>query len=313
MSKSLLPLTALRAFEAAARNLSFTKAAAELNVTQGAVSQQIAFLEKRINVMLFERQTRKLLLTHKGELLAAGLGSAFDQMSAALLAVSQRRADSRELKFMSYPTIATKLFMPRLSRFHGEFPGIELQLTTRIRPADFDKDDVDLAVKEGAGGWVGLRSDRLFSQTLLPVCSPGYLAAHSIRGVDDLKDSILLHSVNRFEDWALWLSSQGYSPKHPGVARELSNSGLAYAAAVEGAGVAMGQLPLVYDELEAGLLVAPLPHIVQQNRHYFVVSPYHRADHPTVVAFRDWLLPEMELFRNRLEEYCRARAGLETV
>ena len=303
MAISQLPLNALRAFEATARNLSFTKAARELHVTQGAISQQVAALEQRLGFAVFDRQSKKLRLTQLGGQLAAPLGSAFDQLDAAVMAVTRRQGSQNVLKLLSYPTLAARLLIPLLSRFHGAFSDVELQLTTRVRPADFELDDVDVTIREGIGGWSDVRSDRMFSQTLVPVCSPALLREHRIDTIDDLKNVILLNSLQRKEDWILWLSSSGRSHYDFPHTLNLDNSGLAYTAAAEGVGVAMGQLALVYNDLVDGRLVVPLRHVVDQHRTYFLVSPADRADVPTVAGFREWFLKELRELETNSRTY----------
>lgn len=302
LAKGQLPLTALRAFEAAARNLNITRAAVELGVTQGAVSQQVRRLEELIGAPLFDRSYYKLRLTHQGELLAGALGSAFGQIGAALSAVSQGGFADQTLRLRMYPIFASKIVVPRLPRFQAAFPDIEVQLTMAARSPDLAEDPVDVSVREGVGGWPGTRWHHCLSQILIPVCGSKLLDRRPIGSVEDLSRVTLLHSTDRPDDWASWLLSMKLSHREFLDEVRLANSEMAYAAAAAGEGVAIAQFALVHDELREGRLVAPLAHAVRQNRSYLLVVPDDRASVPAIAAFQKWMLAEMSVLEGELDQ-----------
>lgn len=296
MSKSQLPLTALRAFEATARHLSFTKAAAELHVTQGAVSQQVAQLEQRVSAALFIRNGHTIALTQDGEALSSALGDALDQMDTAIQAVSKKPGD-RTLKVKVFPTVAIRWLIPRLSSFHNDHAGLDVQITTTLRMVDFKNEDVDVSIRYGRGGWPGVRSDLLFNEILVPVCRPDIALEGRLRSVEDLANFSLLHSLQRNDDWSAWLDATGHGSLKPVANLRFGNSALAYQAALDGAGIALAQLAFVEDYVREGRLALPFPQPVLPNRNYYLVCNDKRSDLERVRIFRSWIIKQAQKTR----------------
>lgn len=300
MTKSQLPLTALRAFESAARHLSFTKAAAELHVTQGAVSQQVAQLEQRVSAALFIRNGRTIALTQDGEALSNALGDALDQMDAAMQAVSKKPGD-RTLKVKVFPTVAIRWLIPRLSSFHNDHPGLDVQITTTLRMVDFKNEDVDVSIRHGRGGWPGVRSDLLFNEVLVPVCRADIVQEGRLRSIEDLAGFSLLHSLQRNDDWLAWLEATGHGSLKPAANLRFGNSALAYQAAIDGAGIALAQLAFVEDYVREGRLVLPFPQSVLPNRNYYLVCNDKRSELERVRIFRSWIIKQAQKTRFDIE------------
>src|SRR5689334_19216477 len=202
----LPPLNPLKAFEAAGRHSSLKRAAAELRVTEAAVSRQVRHLEDILGVQLFERRHRAVVLTREGQRFLADTSDAFaklDQATSRLM--SSRRREI--LKIFAYPTFAMHWLMPRLSVFHAKHPTIEVQLSVSHDPIDMRSAGIDGAIRSGDGRWPDLNAVRLFPYVLTPVCSPRLLATekHALRKPRDLAQWTLLHSIVRPDDWLLWL------------------------------------------------------------------------------------------------------------
>ena len=209
MATRLPPLNALRTFEAAARHLSFTKAAEELFVTQAAVSHQIRALEEHLGAPLFRRMNRALMLTDQGQVLLPAVRDAFDRLRAGVRRVEDLSSGGA-LTISTTPSFAASWLAGRLVRFQVLHPEIELQLGATSRPVDFAREGIDCGIRYGAGDWPGLVSQRLFETALLPVCSPSLLdGAHPLRQPADLAQHTLLHALDGIDDWRLWLRAAG--------------------------------------------------------------------------------------------------------
>jgi len=292
----LPPLNAIRAFEAAARHLSITVAADELNVTPGAVSRQIRSLEETLGIQLLHRGHRQISLTSAGDDYYRAVTKAIDGLREATRRLT-KRAKRKQLKVRAYTTFAMRWLIPRLSSFHAANPGIEVLLTASLDPVDFRKEDIDGAIRLGDGKWSGVNAYRLVDNVLLPVCSPGLLSAGSrIRKAADLSHQTLLHSIARPDDWRYWLEAAG-------VDRELDarggmtyqSSAMAYAAAVEGQGFAIAQRFLVADDLASGKLVAPFRQTVDMGDYtYYLLTPADRKESASMATFRQWLLAQFQ-------------------
>jgi LysR family glycine cleavage system transcriptional activator len=285
----MLPsLNGLRAFEAAARHLSFTRAAAELNVTQTAISHQIRRLEDQLGVPLFVRGNRTLALTRQAEEYLPPIRSAFEDLRRATARLRRPENDG-VLTVSTTASLATKWLVSRVAAFQDANPGIEVRITTSASLVDFRRDAVDMAVRFGRGVWAGLRADWLMAEDAFPVCSPGLAA--TLRRPEDLAGHTLLHSTVSREDWQLWLTAAGLSPSI--AARRglmFDQAFMALQAATEGLGVALGRTHLVEADLAAGRLVAPFDVKLPQDAGYYVVAPESAADVPRIARFRDWLL-----------------------
>ena len=291
MARRLPPLNALRAFEAAARHLNFTRAAAELNVTQAAVSHQVKALEERLGLALFRRLNRKLFLTDAGQAFFPPVRDAFDGLAAATERL--RTGDSTGALTVSVlPSLAARWLVPRLGRFRVKHPDIDLRLDPTLGLTDFGREDVDLAIRMGGGDYPGLHTTRLMGENIFPVCSPALLdGPHPLRGPDDLRHHTLLHDEVHGE-WRAWLKVIGVAGVDPARGPIFTDSSMLTEAAMQGQGVALGRGNLVGDALAAGRLIKPFDVSLPHKWAYYVVCPEARAERPKVKAFREWLLAE---------------------
>ena len=291
MALALPSLNGLRAFEAAARNLSFTRAAAELNVTQTAISHQIRRLEEQLGMRLFLRRNRALLLTQEAEGYLPAVRAAFEDLRRATERL--RRPDRGGLLTVSTTaSLAAKWLVTRAAGFQEAHPGIEVRITTSSHLVDFQREGVDMAVRYGRGNWPGLRARWLMAEELFPVCSPALLnGAKPLRRPKDLAHHTLLHTTVSREDWQLWLTAAGL-PVSIAAQRGLTfdESFMAIQAAVDGHGVAMGRTRYVEADIEAGHLVVPFDVVLPADAGFYVVAPERTADTPKIALFRDWLI-----------------------
>jgi LysR family glycine cleavage system transcriptional activator len=288
----LLPsLNGLRAFEAAARLLSFTRAAAELNVTQTAISHQIRRLEDQIGIKLFIRQNRTLVLTREALDYLPSVSSAFEDLRRATAKLRRTEREGR-LTVSTTASLATKWLVSRVAAFQDANPGMEVRISTSTHLVDFHREEVDIAVRYGRGSWPGLRAHWLMAERLFPVCSPGLLTdVKPLREPADLAHHTLIHTTVWRDDWGLWLTAAGL-PHSIAARRGLTFdlSFMAIQAAVEGLGVALGRVHLVEADIAAGRLIAPFDTVLPQDAGYYVVSPEATADTPKIALFRDWLI-----------------------
>ncbi len=288
----LPPLGALRAFEAAARHLSFTKAAEELFVTQAAISHQIKTLEAHLGVRLFRRLNRALSLTDHGQALLPFVREAFDSLTAGVRRVQGGRS-SGALSISSTPSFASGWLAARLTRFQLAHPEIELQLGATIRLIDFLREGVDCGIRYGLGHWPGLAAVWLFQAPLLPVCHPDLLKGPKpLRVPADLARHTLLHTPD-LDDWRLWLTAVGVRGVDPLRGPKFDSLATALQAAMSGGGVAIGRRQFVAAEIASGRLAAPFDFELPDEYGYYFVVPEHQAEQGKVKAFRDWLLAEV--------------------
>ena len=298
MERRLPPLNALRAFEAAARHLSLTRAAEELHVTPAAVSHQVKGLEDYLGVKLFRRMNRALLLTDAGQACLPGLRDGFDRLAEAIDAV-RARDESRPLTVSVAPSFGAKWLVPRLDRFAQEHPDIDVRIDASMRLADLVREDVDIAVRYGPGGYEGVRVDPLMTEEVVPICSPRLLEGeNALREPQDLCRHTLLHIINPgteeagHPDWRMWLRAAGVTDCDASRGPTFSMSSMAVQAAIEGQGVALVGNVLVADDIAAGRLVRPFELSFPVSFAYYILRPLASADRPRVVAFREWLLKE---------------------
>jgi LysR family transcriptional regulator, glycine cleavage system transcriptional activator len=292
MTARLPSLNGLRAFEAAARHLSFTQAAAELNVTQTAISHQIKRLEEELGIRLFIRQNRALSLTAEAKEYLPGIRAAFNDLRLATDRLL-RRDDGHVLTVSTLASLAAKWLLPRLSAFQETHPGIDVRITTSTALVDFRNDGVDAAIRYGRGQWPGLRADWLMADQLFPVCSPALLTGKKpLRKPEDLADHVLLHTSSyNDDDWRLWLTAAGLPAnlsKQPGITFDMVF--MTIQAAIDGFGVAMGRTSYVKDDIAKGSLVVPFEITLPTDAGFYLVSPEGRADSPKLSAFRNWLV-----------------------
>ena len=301
MLRPLPPLNALRAFESAGRHLSFTKAAAELNVTPAAISHQVKALEELLEVPLFRRLTRALRLTDAGQAALPTLSQGFDKLAQG---VEQMRAhcESGVLTISVSPSFGAMWLVPRLEHFRSRHPDIEIRIDGTDRLVDLARDDADVAVRYGPGGYNGVRVDYLFSQVNTPVCSPALLSGeHPLGQPDDLRHHTLLHVdwKDAEASWRMWLLAAGLHDIDPTRGPRFTMENMAVQAALDGHGVALIGDILVADDLAAGRLVRPFdPSLSTPLKFsYYLLSAKDSAEQPKVAAFRDWLLEEARAWR----------------
>jgi LysR family transcriptional regulator, glycine cleavage system transcriptional activator len=281
----------LRAFEAAARHLSFTRAAAELNVTQTAISHQIRALEERLGVRLFRRLPRGLLLTEEAQRYLPPIRDAFDQIALAterLVAVGA----GATLTVSVLPSFAAKWLVPRLGRLRAALPDLDLRISATSALVDFARDDVDVGIRIGRGLYPGLRVERLFGEALLPVCNPDLQrGAHPLQQPEDLRHHVLLHDDD-YAGWELWLGLAGVEGIDARRGPIFTDSGMVVQAAAEGQGVALARRRLAAGDLAAGRLIQPFDVTIPHDLAYYLVCPEATAGQPKIAAFREWLLAE---------------------
>ncbi len=292
MTARLPSLNGLRAFEAAARHLSFTLAASELNVTQTAISHQIRRLEEELGIRLFIRQNRALALTPEARDYLPGVRAAFNDLRLATDRLL-RRDDDKVLTVSTLASLAAKWLLPRLADFQEQHPGIDVRITTSTSLVDFQRDNVDAAIRYGRGQWAGLRADWLMADELFPVCSPSLLRGDKpLRRPEDLRNHALLHTSNaNSDDWRLWLTAAGLPSdiaRQPGITFDMIF--MTIQAAIDGIGVAMGRTSYVQDDIAKGRLVVPFKIALPADAGFYLVAPEGRREAPKLAAFRQWLL-----------------------
>jgi LysR family glycine cleavage system transcriptional activator len=301
MASRLPPLASLRAFEAAARHLSFAKAAEDLLVTPGAVSQQVKQLEDWLGVALFRRQAKGVLLTDAGQLYGSELREVFARLAAASERV-RRHAASPVLTASMSPSLAARWLIPRLGGFRARHPDIDVRIEVNPLPTDFARENVDLAIRHGPGpSWPGLHADPLFPHIVFPVCSPALLeAGPTLRTPADLAQFTLLHedtwadSLGRLHDipWSAWLAAVGAGDVDASRGLHFAQTHMSLQAAMAGQGVALANQVLAGEDLRAGRLVRPLPQEVVADSSYWFVCPEGSVAQPRLAAFRAWVLEE---------------------
>ncbi len=287
--RRLLPLNPLRAFEAAARHLSFTQAADELGVTQGAVSRHIRALEDRLGFRLFERTAQGLRLEQGGRVYAQVLHDAFTRIARATDNLIATQTHS-VLTIRGYTTFFIRWLIPRLPEFQRNHTDIEVKLVAATDPVDFDRDAVDIGIRYGRGHWRGWRSDLLFLDELSPVCGPGYVAQRDASSPATLiTKSTLLHHNRRPNDWTEWLAAAGVTQiQHDNLYFE--DLSIVYECARANLGIAIGQRSYIEDDLASGRLVQPFNTVLHRDLGYYLVCPAERVDAPKIKIFREWLL-----------------------
>ncbi len=290
MKRWLPSLNGLRAFEAVARHQSFTRAAEELNVTQTAVSHQIRTLEERLGLKLFDRRGRALRLTEAAENYLPSVRSAFDELYDATERLIRRDGDAT-LTVSTLTSVAAKWLVPRLGGFQDLHPEISIRITTSTASVDFDRDDVDVAIRYGRGDWPGLRVDRLIREDIFPVCSPKLLdGPHPLGQPEDLAFHTLLHVAGFREDWQVWLTAANVDGVDPSSGLRFDLAVTALQAAIDGLGVALGRTALVEGDLATGRLVVPFDISLPIEAAYYLVAPERTADRPKIETFREWLI-----------------------
>lgn len=288
MLRRLPPLNALKAFEAAGRHASFTRAAEELRVTHGAVSRHVQALEAWLGQTLFERHNRRVVLTEAGTSYLAEIGAALDRIALATTRQVER-GRPRLLRVNALATFTLRWLIPRLSAFQRANPAVEVRLTTSNVPLANLAEPFDVAIRGGPDGRPGHLARPFLSERRLPVCSPALLRRQPLAEPGQLRNHTLLHAATLPGVWPQWLEAAGVPGLVPQASVTLEHFYLTLQAALDGLGVAMGPERLIADDLAAGRLTCPFPGPSLPARSYFTYVPEARADDPSVQAFCRWL------------------------
>ena len=289
-ARRFLPsLSLLSAFEAAARTGSVTAAAKELQLTQSAVSRQIRLLEEQLGADLFLRERQTIRLTLAGESYVREIREALKRISAASLNL-RANPEGGSLNLAILPTFGTRWLAPRLSSFLAANPGVTVNLSTRLQPFDFRMETVDAAIHFGMPHWPGAEMTFLMKETVMPVCSPAFHAAHGLGEPAALLSAPLLHMTTRPDAWENWLTAHGvpFESVHGMLFDQFSTMGQ---AAAGGLGVALIPTVLIEAELEAGTLVAAGT-ATENAGCYYLASSHERADYRPLAAFREWIVAQ---------------------
>jgi LysR family glycine cleavage system transcriptional activator len=287
----LPPLNALKAFEAAARHESFTRAAEELCVTQGAVSHQVKALEAELAVKLFNRERQRLVITEAGKDYLTVVRDALDRIAVGTERLLQRQ-NAGVLTVSTSPDFAAKWLVHRLGHFAEAHPGIDLRVSATLHHVDFAREEVDLAVRHGEGNWPGLDIVRLSAEQLFAVCSPKLISGRRrLNKPADILNFPLLHLDSR-TDWTNWLQAAGLDGAEVVHGPVMNRASMVIDAAINGQGIALARTTLAAWDIINGRLVRPFAESLRLSKTYWIVCPRATATLPKIVTFRDWLLVE---------------------
>jgi LysR family transcriptional regulator, glycine cleavage system transcriptional activator len=292
MRRRLPVLNTLRAFEAAARHGSFTRAAEELCLTQGAISHQVKALEDELGVKLFNREHQRLVITQAGRAYLVEVRDALDRIGIATERLVQRQ-HSGALTISTSPDFAAKWLVHRLGKFAQSYPEIDLRLSAAMHQVDFAREDVDVAVRHGKGDWEGLHVERLCAEQLFPVCSPRLVEDGKLGKPSDILRFPLLHLDTR-NDWAVWLDSVGVTGADVSRGPIMNHASMLIDAAIDGQGIALARTVLAAWDLVHGRLVRPFAQGLPLSRSYWIVCPKATASLPKIRTFSNWLLAEAD-------------------
>lgn len=302
--RRLPPLNSLRSFEATARHLSFSKAADELNVTPGAVSQQVKALEDYLSLKLFKRKNRMILLTDEAQVCLPYLTEGLDRLAEGIDHIRSHNAD-KPLAVTVSPTFASRWLLPRLNNFHQCYPDIDVRIDATNDLADLVNDDIDIGIRFGTGDYSGLEADYLFSQEVFPVCSPELLAkGPKLEKPQDLKHYTLLHgdyySLNDSPvDWDMWFATVGIDCVDTSHGLHFTQHDLVIEAAIQGQGVALAGSISVGDDLKKGRLMQLFESRIPLEFSYYFVCSKTKLAQDRIQAFRQWLLDEAKKVNDR--------------
>ncbi|MGD9968368.1 MAG: LysR substrate-binding domain-containing protein [Hyphomonadaceae bacterium] len=284
---SLPSLQTLRAFEAAARLKSYSKAAEELGLTHGAVSHRIRELEQRLGVTLFKRAGNTMQLTNDALQLEAQVRQGLSILEQAFPSKRPSAKPARQIVVASVPSIASTWLFSRMAQFRAENPGLDIDLRVSEALSDYRKDGIDIGVRLGRGGWPGLHAQKLFDEALTPVCTPDYRDRIGLHAPADLQRATLMR--NPWTPWARWFSAAGLAWPEPNTGPKFDDALLLLRAALDSQGVALGRHWLAIDELRAGRLIAPFDISVRDDLAYWLVWPTGKSLKPDAARFRDWI------------------------
>ncbi len=289
MKRHMPPLNHLRALEAAIRHESFTKAAEELNVTQGAISRHVKALEDYLGFTLIERINNNLVIPPESQQLAQALTRAFDAISKAARDLQEGKL-RRVIRVHSYTNLMLRWLIPKLPSFQALHPDIEVRISTGIKEVDFGKDDVDVAVRLGLGDWPDARAELLFNDELLPVCSPRLLSAQGLTRPQDLQMATVYHNYARREEWPRWFQLATGKALHPQNPIYLEDPVVVHQCLIAGMGVGLAQRPYVIQDVSEGRLVVLFPTTLRNDGGFYLVCPREGPRKASVATFWDWLL-----------------------
>ncbi|MCV3767066.1 LysR family transcriptional regulator [Rhizobium sp. TRM95796] len=293
--RRLLPSTAaLAAFDCVARLGSFSAAADELSLTQGAISRQIAILEEQLGVRLFHRNGRGVVLTETGKTYAEGVAEVVRKIRLLSLEAMSNSAGNR-LSLAILPTFGTRWLMPRIPDFVAKNPKIIINFATRIRRFDFDAEEIDAAIHIGQPDWPGADCQFLMHEDVIPVASPDFLARNPVVRPEDMINLPRVEMASRPGAWEHWFGSLGVDIKSSGGMRFEQFSNVAQAC-IAGLGVALMPVFLIEAELASGQLVTAYDHRVRSQSAYYLVRPLAKVSYPPVKAFSDWLIGQVRTF-----------------
>jgi len=284
------PLGLLVAFEAAARLGSFTKAAAELNLTQGAISRQVKDLEERLDLALFERVRQRVALTPAGRFYADSLRETLARFATATAQTIAFKGRGGTLDLAILPTFGTRWLIPRLPDFFARHRDVTIRFATRLRPFDFAREGLDAAIHFGDDYWPGATLHRLMGEVLVPVAAPALAKREKLIAPADLRRAPLLIQATRPKAWPEWFAANGLGPVGDQPTLSFEQFAMVLQAAVAELGVAMVPRLLVADELARGELQVLFGTSVTSTQGYFLAYPTEKSALPPLVAFRDWLL-----------------------
>jgi len=288
-TRKTVPLNPLRAFALASRHATFTAAAKEMGVTQVAISRQISILENYLGAQLFERRRQSVKLTPLGRALGQQIAPLFDQIESVTFDVLQAERQ-QVVNLRAYPTFAYNWLMPKLGAFKQQNPNFDIRLDTTVAPLDFRGTQLDIAIQLGNGDWPGTRARKLFDEYLDAVCSPDYLEAFgNFRTPESLMEANLLHARYRRREWEFWASANNVEVD---IQRgyEFQTSLLTYSAAINGLGLAMGQLDLIEEDLKTGKLVRPFQKAIKTGNAFWIVWPSDLSVDAMTRKLIDWVL-----------------------
>lgn len=302
MKRAFIPSAdTLIAFECAARHLSFTRAAEELHLTQGAISKQVRHLETRLGVELFRRVRQRIVLTDAGRIYLHDIRGALEQMTSATRQVMSYAGSADVLNLAVLPTFGTRWLAPRLAEFGRKYPDAGLNLSVRLQPFDFDEEPFDGAIHHGDPVWAGAIAERLFAEEVIPVSSRAFKERHDIRSPQDLARVPRLQLATRPLAWRQWFDLAGVETDTAFQGARFEQFVMISEAAIHHAGAALMPKLFIEDELASGRLVRLFDLSLDQQTAYYFVYPEGRTMRPVVSAFRKWLTEEAETARVRRE------------
>ncbi|WP_135078937.1 LysR substrate-binding domain-containing protein [Terasakiella sp. SH-1] len=298
----LPPMNAITYFEAVARHSRITKAAEELLVTPSAISQQIKILEESLGVSLFRRVKRRLILTEEGERLYTSASQALDLIKQAERTIG-RSSGYRKLTIRVSPTFGTRWLMPRLHKFVHAHPTIDLHVDATTDLTDFERENVDLEIRYGRENRVGLTSELLAKDTVLPMCSPKYLSEHDASNIHKCLSNVrFIHSVKALVSWEEWLSKNHIEDIDTNAGLRFDRSVMALQLAQDSAGVTLESTNNAFHELESQLLVPMFPKMEPiEFEAYWLICPSRHLKRRAVQEFRGWLLAEIADHEKKLK------------